>query len=175
MNVVPHSVIESVACVFAVLLAASYPVRAKLLAKQAGCCMLVLTRRKNILFVFAAAAAAGMLVLLHFREFTPFITVVLYSVAVLAVELAVRDTLYKKHAGVYERLIIVDGRKILKRDLDALPSAMYETEEQAASMRTLKLVSAVSGEIFVGFENETERNAVVPILKKWVTEKNGGV
>ncbi|MGI5173226.1 hypothetical protein H0R92_06460 [Treponema sp. OMZ 840] len=184
MNRNLHYTIEVFSYVCALFLLLSYPVRAKLLIKQAGTLLLPLTRRSNKLYIFAAVAAFIMLAVLHWREFTLAVTLILYATALLAVELAVRDTLYKRTAGVYEHLIIVDSRKIRIKDIISVAPPMHKAgfedtdkaentdrTEDTAENRVLKFTSEKSGEIFVGFENTGERNAALHLLKKRLAQK----
>lgn len=170
--------IRIISYVFALLLAVSYPLRVKLLKKQAGDCLFPLTRRPHILSFCAAILALFMLALLYFREFTFSVTLILHATAVLAVELAVRDRLYRQTAGVYEHLVIADARKIRIEDIISfmLPASRSEFEDtggtnEKVENRVLKLVTEQSGEIFVGFENREERDKTAELLKQLLARK----
>lgn len=172
--------IRIISYVFAVFLALSYPLRAKLLKKRAGSRLLPLTRHSHALPFCAAGLAFVMLTVLCFRDFTLSVTLVLHATALLAIELAVRDRLYRRTAGVYEYLIIADARKIRIKDIIsfALPASRSELEDtdgtdEKIKNRVLKLVTEKSGEIFVGFENREERDKTVELLKQQLAIRCG--
>ncbi|WP_428770087.1 hypothetical protein V1L52_12305 [Treponema sp. HNW] len=170
--------IRIISYIFALLLAAAYPLRLRLLKKQAGTCLLPLTRRPHALSFFAAGLAFVMLAVLYFRNFTLSITLILHATALLAIELAVRDRLYRRTAGLYDSLLIVDARKIRIKDIISftLQTSRAEFEDSAETdekteNRVLKLVTEKSGEIFVGFENREERDKTADFLKQLLARK----
>ena len=170
--------IRIISYVFALLLALSYPLRIKLLKRQAGNCLFPLTRHPHVLSFCATILALFMLLLLYLREFTFSVTLILHATAVLAVELAVRDRLYRQTAGVYEHLVIADARKIRIKDIISftLPASRSEFEDtggtnEKVENRVLKLVTEQSGEIFVGFENREERDKTAELLKQLLARK----
>lgn len=164
------------------LILATLPLRIKKLSKKMGTCLLPLSRKKSMLFVAVLCFAPLMIIFQWFREFAPYIHVILSLTAVLAVEIAIRERVYDARSGVYENALIADGRLLLKDDIIALPTLEYEndpdsyeeTEDGIPSYndpnykKVLKIVTDKSGVIFVGFETEEERNQVVEIIKNWV-------
>jgi hypothetical protein len=162
MNIVTILRYLSYGAVIALLI--SLPIRIKKFSNNAGTCQLVLTRKKSPFFVFIAIFAPVMLLVLSLRSFPLYLTAVLDATPILALEIAIREMINRKSAGVYEQMLIVDGRLIKRRDILALPTLEWEENPN----KSLKLVTKTSGEIIVNFENLEERNAAVQILKNWV-------
>lgn len=164
------------------LLLATLPLRIKKLTKKMGTCLLPLSRKKSMLFIAVLCFAPLMIVFQWFRDFQPYIHIILSLTAVLAIEIVIREQVYDARSGVYENALIVDGRLLLKDDIMALPTLEYEnypesfdeSEEASPSLtdpaykKALKIVTNKSGVIFVGFESEEERNQAVEIIKNWV-------
>ena len=171
-----------VALVAMVLILATLPLRIKKLTKKMGTCLLPLSRKKSMLFVAVLCFAPLMIIFQWFREFQPYIHIILSATAVLAIEIVIREQVYDARSGVYENALIVDGRLLLKEDIIALPTLEYENDLEAfdesedgtpslsdpAYKKALKIVTDKSGVIFVGFESEEERNKTVEIIKNWV-------
>ena len=171
-----------VALVAMVLILATLPLRIKKLTKKMGTCLLPLSRKKSMLFVAVLCFAPLMIIFQWFREFQPYIHIILSATAVLAIEIVIREQVYDARSGVYENALIVDGRLLLKEDIIALPTLEYENDPEAfdesedgtpsisdpAYKKALKIVTDKSGVIFVGFESEEERNKTVEIIKNWV-------
>lgn len=124
-----------------------------------------------------------MICLQFIRKFELYIAIILDAVAVLGIETTVKDFILQQLSGVYENAIIVDSRLILKSDIVALPTLEYENSEEyikskqsdmysADSLETaeksLKIISATSGEIFISFANKEQREKAVEVMKNWV-------
>jgi hypothetical protein len=147
-----------------------------------GTCLLPLSRKKSMLFIAVLCFAPLMIVFQWFRDFQPYIHIILSLTAVLAIEIVIREQVYDARSGVYENALIVDGRLLLKDDIMALPTLEYENDPESfdeseddspsltdpAYKKALKIVTNKSGVIFVGFESEEERNQAVEIIKNWV-------
>ena len=171
-----------VALVAMVLILATLPLRIKKLTKKMGTCLLPLSRKKSMLFVAVLCFAPLMIIFQWFREFQPYIHIILSATAVLAIEIVIREQVYDARSGVYENALIVDGRLLLKEDIIALPTLEYENDPETfdesedgtpslsdpAYKKALKIVTDKNGVIFVGFESEEERNKTVEIIKNWV-------
>lgn len=171
-----------VALVAMVLILATLPLRIKKLTKKMGTCLLPLSRKKSMLFVAVLCFAPLMIIFQWFREFQPYIHIILSATAVLAIEIVIREQVYDARSGVYENALIVDGRLLLREDIIALPTLEYENDPEVfdesedgspslsdpAYKKALKIVTDKNGVIFVGFESEEERNKTVEIIKNWV-------
>ena len=165
-----------------VLILATLPLRIKNLSKKMRKCLLPLSRKKSMLFVAVLCFAPLMIIFQWFREFAPYIHVLLSLTAILAIEVVIRERVFDARSGVYENALIVDGRLILKSDIVAFPTLEYENDPEAFDLsqedfdvlndpmysKTLKIVTNKNGVIFVGFETKEERNQAVEILKNWV-------
>lgn len=162
MNIVTILRYLSYGAVIALLI--SLPVRIKNFRNNVGNCQLLLTRKNSPLFVFIAIFAPVMLVVLSFRSFPLYLTAVLDATPILALEIAIREMINRKSAGVYEEMLVVDGRRINKGDILALPTLEWEESPS----KSLKLVTKTAGEVLVNFENLEERTATVQIIKDWV-------
>lgn len=154
-----YYILISLFCIFVIL--GTMPIRLNYIKKKSGDLLVPLTRLKKhfaigiFLLVFIMEWALTM------REFSLFISVVLYAIPVLATELAIREILYQKTAGFYEKMLIVDGRFIARSDILALPTLEYEVEET----NILKIVTKKSGVIFVRFFSVQERMQTVAIMQ----------
>ena len=171
-----------VALVVMILILATLPLRIKKLSKKMGECLLPLSRKSSMLFVAVLCFAPLMIIFQWFREFAPYIHIILSATAVLAVEIVIRERVLDARSGVYENALIVDGRYIVRSDIIAFPTLEYEndpdafedSEEGEIAMndpmykKALKIVTNSSGVIFVGFETEEERSKAVEIVKNWV-------
>ena len=164
-----------------VLILATLPLRIKNLSKKMGNCLLPLSRKNSMLFVAVLCFAPLMIIFQWFREFAPYIHIILSVTAVLAVEIVIRERVLDSRSGVYENAIIVDGRLLERSDIVAFPTLEYENTEDAVEnpeeypsledpvyRKALKIVTKKSGVILVGFETEEERSKTVEIVKNWV-------
>ena len=174
-------ILSFVALVAMFLILATLPVRIKKLSKKLGTCLLPLSRKKSMLFIAVLCFAPLMIIFQWFREFQPYIHILLSLTAILAVEIVIKERVYDARSGVYENALIVDGRLLEKSDIVAFPTLEYENNPDAeenpdeypsladpAYKKALKIVTNKSGVIFVGFETEEERNKTVEIVKNWV-------
>ncbi len=147
----------------AVLLLVSLPVRMALFSKGLGSVLLPLTKTKTNLYILTISLAIVMLTVLHFRDFSIFVASVLHGTALLALEMGVREFLHRIKTGLYEKALVVDGQKILKDEIVALPTLEYETEVD----NTLSIVTEKRGTKIVFFATKKERESVVQIIKDW--------
>lgn len=172
----------------------SMPFRKKKVDRQAGECVLPLTRTKSTMFVAVLCMAPLMVVLQWLREFGLFIDVILTATAVLAVEVVIRERILTMKSGVYKNALIVDGRLILKSSLMAVPELDYDDEEteddsdeedsdeevdvsekarkqreqeEDLYRRSVKIVTREAGELYVGFASETEKKQALELVKDW--------
>ncbi|MCR5698857.1 MAG: hypothetical protein K6G52_04340 [Treponemataceae bacterium] len=176
-------VINSVSIFAIVMLCATYKLREKKIDRDLGNCIVQFVRKTNKLIIPVVIFALAMVVIQFFREFQLYICLILDAVAVLGTELALRDFIFQKKAGIYENAMIADGRIIKKNDIIALPTLEYEESEEykkekendefaadayETAMKSLKIVSDSHGEFYVGFADAQERAKAVEILKGWI-------
>lgn len=174
-------ILSIVALAIMLLILGTLPLRIKKLTKKLGKCLLPLSRKNSMLFIAVLCFAPLMIIFQWFREFAPYIHIILSITAVLAIEIVIRERVFDARSGVYENALIVDGRLILKEDIVAFPTLEYENDPDAEDnpeeypsvndptyKKALKIVTNKNGVIFVGFETEEERNKAVEILKNWV-------
>ena len=174
-------IIRFIALALILVIAATIPFKKKKLQKELGECRLPLTRKNSILFIAVILFAPLLIILQWLRDFAPYIDIILSAGAVLAVKAVISEHLYNTTAGVYNEYLVVDGRKLPKKEIVSFPTLAWEnnpdsTEEDNPALtdpqykRALKIVTENNGVIFVGFENEEERNAAVSILREWTNE-----
>nr|MCR4790615.1 hypothetical protein [Treponemataceae bacterium] len=158
-------------------------VREKKMIKKLGQCLVPFTRKTSWLIILVFVFAFAMVVIQYFRTFQLYINVILNAVAVLAVELSIRDRVSQKNSGLYTDALVVDGKIIEKKDIIALPTLEYEESEEykkekeadeyskdayETAMKSLKIVSDSHGEFYVGFASKEERAKAVEIIRKWI-------
>lgn len=170
--------IASLAILILVIL---FPFRKKAFQKKLGKKLFAIKNRTHKIFIIGIILLSPFLIFIQFfREFQLYIHVVLSLTSVLAIEIALRDMLISKNNGVFENALLVDSRCIWKKDFCALPTLSYEnfdemdTEEslnidaKEVAMKTLKIVTHSSGEIFISFYDKDERAEVVSIIQNWI-------
>lgn len=173
-------ILRFVALGLMIFILATIPLRKKKIDKKLGKCILSLDRKNSILFIAVLLFAPLLVILQWIREFAPYINIVLSTIAVLGYELVIREHIYTARSGVYEDALVVDGRLIEKTNIVALPTLEYENNPEAfaddsmandpAYKKALKIVTQNNGVIFVGFENEEQRNNTVELIRKWVNQ-----
>ena len=176
-------VINSISILAVVVLCATIKLREKKIDRDLGKCSVQFVRKTNKLIIPVVIFAIALVAVQFFRDFQFYINIILDVVAVLGTELAIRDFIFQKKAGIYENAMIADGRIIKRNDIIALPTLKYEESEEykkekendayasdayETAMRTLKIVSDSHGEFYVGFADAQERAKAVDILKSWI-------
>ncbi len=151
----------SYALAFVILLL--LPIRYTLFSKKTGKCLLALKKVKATMYIIVISFSLLMLVVLYFRDFSSAVALVLHSTALLALEMGSRELLYRAKAGVYEFMLVVDGRVVKKDEVVLLPTLEYETETD----ETLTIVTESRGSIVVFFESKKERDDATQIVKHW--------
>ncbi len=157
------TIVHIISYALAALLLLSLPLRLALFSKQTGKMLMPLAKNKISLFIIVIGFAVLMLVILYFREFSLFVAIVLHATAVLAIEMCVRELLYRLKAGVYENLLSVDGKLIKKHEVVLFPTLEYETEIN----NTLEVVTEKRGPITLFFSSTKERTSALEIIKDW--------
>lgn len=133
------------------------------------------------MFYPSAALIPLIVIVQFFRELSLPLSLVIDSSAVIALEVLIREKILTERSGVYENVLISDGRFLLKTDIISFPTLSYEndeTDEENSSnvyaqdvkelkQKTLKIVTRKNGIIFIGFTSREEREEVVNIVRTW--------
>lgn len=153
-------------------LIASFPIKTKQLKTQAGKCVLPLQRTSSKLYIVAIVLCFAVIFIMRFRSFQLYITVLIDVACVLGINLAVRETIYRRASGVYENALITDGELLPREEILSVPVLDYEQDENGESSEnayenTLKIVTEKSGVKWIAFASAEEKQAVLTILKTW--------
>ena len=176
----PYVIIEWLSYVCLIALFVSRPFRKRRLLKRAGNCLLPLTRKKTlVLYAGIFIVSACMLAVLRLRSFDFIIALVLRITAVLAAELAVRDAVCKDAAGVYENMLIADGKTTPKAgivQLHEFDSACGGEGQEADGTQNTALVLQIDTAgapqtAVVSFDNGIECGDAKRTIQKWLAEK----
>ncbi len=152
------------ACIYLVILI-SIPFRRRKVSEQAGKLVMplrVVSSRRWIMIAIFAALLIG-LVPLRLEALGLFVSVVLQACALIGMELAARDAVVQKQAGIYEHMLIASTHTILWSDILGLPTLSYEDDEETTMVdkRVLQLVTQDGSNIDIIFYDEKERQAAV--------------
>lgn len=99
---------------------ASIPVRSSHMVKKAGLCIVPVHekgKRIAVLFIFCPL----LVVLLLIRNLDVYVQIIICGVALLGIEITVREYLSSRFGGVYEKAIIGGGHFIPYNDILSLP------------------------------------------------------
>ncbi len=157
------TIVHYTSYVIGLILLVSIPVRFTLFSRKTGACLLELKKASSQVYISVIVLAIVMLVVLYFREFSLFVSVVLHGTALLALEIASREFLHRSKSGVYENMLVADGKIIKKQSVVMLPTLEYETQVD----HSLTIATEHKGNVIVFFESVAERESVIEIVKKW--------
>lgn len=183
MEQILRLVINCVALVLIVVLCATIKLRENKIRKSVGSCLVPLEQKKSWMIYLIVFFCVVIVALQFFRKFQFYINVILDVVAILGVELSVKDFVLQKMSGVYENALIANSRLIPKNEIIALPTLEYEESEEykvemenaefasdayETAMKCLKVVTEKQGEFYIGFNSAEERKKSVEILRTWI-------
>ncbi len=161
--------IPSVALLLLTLVVIFIPLRDKKRLSQLGPLLLEIKRKKTIpiMPIGICILVAIFIVYLFFQDFTLFISTILAATGVMGAAIALSDTFFRLHSGVYEKGLVLDGRLVKKEHFIAFPQLHYEHSDKTDIVENVLKAVLESGETYLVFDSLEEKESVIAIIRNW--------
>lgn len=152
--------------VFYLALLASFFIRKKNVFSSAGKLLVKLPGNVSVKDIVIFVFAAAMIFAVSIRSFAFYFNILFVLVALLAEEIAIKELLISKNAGVYEKKLLYGIYSFFYDEIEMFPTLAYEDDEETTEVdkRFLKVLLKDGKQIVLGFNNEEIRNKTVETI-----------
>ncbi|MBQ0050950.1 MAG: hypothetical protein KBT11_02670 [Treponema sp.] len=140
--------------------------RSKFVALNAGKQLMKLPGEVSLKSIVIFVVAAALIAIVPLRNFAPYLNVIFVAAALIATEMAAREMMVSKNAGVYEKKILYGAYSYFYDEIELLPTLAWEDDPETTQVdkRFLKIILKNGTQVEFGFETEEMRNQAVQLM-----------